>query len=107
MLGDAAHALEHAEDRRRAERGFVDLRAQAVGDAAGNIFIEAAARDVADAVDVRGVHRGEDGLHVDLRRAQQLFAQRAAELVDICAEVRVLNVEDLAHKGIAVGVDTA
>jgi len=62
---------------------------------------------VADAVDVGHVHRGENGLHVDLRRAQQLFAQRAAELVDICAEVRVLNVEDLAHEGVAVGVDTA
>jgi hypothetical protein len=71
------------------------------------IFIEAAAHDAVGAVDIVQVHRDENGLHVDRNRAQQIFAQRAAELVEICAEVRVLDIKDLAHEGIAMGVDAA
>ena len=52
MLRDIAHTAEHREDGRDAQRGLFDLRAQAVGNAAGDILIEAAARDVADSLDI-------------------------------------------------------
>ena len=53
-LRDAAHAREQGEDRRDAQRFLFNLRAQAVGNAARNVLIEAAAGDVTDGADIGG-----------------------------------------------------
>ena len=90
MLRNLANFLNHLEDARGRQSSLLNGNADVVRQHTRNVLIETAAGDVAHAVDLRLFHRGEDGLYIDLGRAQQLFAQRAAELVDICAEIRVL-----------------
>ncbi len=62
---------------------------------------------MAHAAHVGSRERREYGLDIDARRRQQRVTQRAAKLGNLLPEVGVLHVEDLAHEGVAVGVDAA
>ncbi len=97
--------LEQGEDGRRAQSGLVDFGGEALRQAPGQIFVEAAAGDVADALHRHGVQAGQHRLDIDAGGGQQGLAQGGAQLVGVDAQVRVLHVEDLAHQGVAVGVD--
>ena len=105
MLVDAALFLEQTENGGCFDSGLVDPGAQAVGDAAGDILIEAAAGDVADALHVCGLDAAEDGLDIDDGGTEQGLAQSFTQLVIIPAQIGVLHVEYLADQRVAVGVE--
>ena len=102
VLVDAALFLEQTENGGCFDSGLVDLGAQAVGDAAGDILVEAAAGDVADALHVRGLDAAEDGLDIDDGGTEQGFAQGFTQLVIIPAQIGVFHVEHIADQRVAV-----
>ena len=107
-LGNIAGLCNQVEDGQHLNGALVDLRAQAVGDGAGNILIETAAGDVADALDVNFFQQRQNGLDVDLRGGQQGLgdgfpAQRIAGPVNFGGVL--VNAENLADQAEAVGVN--
>lgn len=99
---------DQVEHRQHAHGAARNARTETVGDAAGDILIEAAARDVGHTLHAHGVKEGEHGLYIDLRRGEQRLAETpAAELRAGAPEIGVLDVKDLAHEGKAIGVDAA
>ena len=66
-LGHAAFLGDQIEDGKHANGRLVDARRQALGDRTRNVLVEAAARDVADALDVDLVDQRKHALDVDPR----------------------------------------
>ena len=108
VLGDAALFLHQVEEGRGADILFLDAGAAAFLQAAGDVFIEAAAGDVGDALDIHLFQHFQHGLDVDFGGGQQGLAQglaaqlRGSGLQNIGVAV---DVKDLAHQREAVGVD--
>ncbi len=100
--------LEEAEHGQNLPRALLDLEPLPLVQDAGNIFVEPAARDVADAVHVAAADHFEHLLHIDFRRGEQHLAQLfvrqlGIDLVQVQAVVRT----NLAHEAEAVGVHAA
>ena len=84
-------------------RRAVYLRAERVGDASRDVFVEAAARDVGYALDLYLFEQGENGLYIYLcRREQSLADALAAELVNGEGEIAVFNIKNFSHEREAV-----
>ena len=106
MLGP--RPLDEIEDGQHPHGAPVDPGPQTLGDAPGDVLVEAAAGDVGDALHRDLLQQGQHRLHVNFRRRQQRFAQGpAAQLRQGSFQVRMLHVEDLADQGEAVGMDAA
>ena len=105
MFGDIAPLLDEREDGRHPDGALFDLHAQPLGDGTGHILVEAAARDVRDALDRHFLHDGKDGLHIDAGGCKQRLPEGSAvKLFDGGFEIAVLDVEHLAHEGKPVAV---
>ena len=69
------------EDGRGLDGLFLDARRQARGQGAGDVFIEAAAGDVADGAHVHLLHQRQYGLYIDARGRQQRLADAHAQFL--------------------------
>ena len=107
-MGHLAVLFEEAEHGQNLPRPFVDLKPLPLVEDAGNIFVETAARDVADAVHVAVANHLQHLLHIDFRRREQHLAELFVRQFGIgLAQVQAVVRDDLAHEAEAVGVHAA
>ena len=103
--GHVALLLDEVKDGQHRHVALLDLGGHALGQAAGDVFIETAAGDVGDGLDRDLLHEGQDALDIDAGGGQQRLTQGlAAQGLHGGLQIRVLHVQDLADQREAVGV---
>ncbi len=103
---DVAGRSDQLEDRLGREGVHVDGHALSFLEHTRHVLIEAAAGDVAHALDVHFAQQMLDGLHIDLGRGEQLLAQRLSikrVIALMQVELGVLE-QHFADQGEAVGM---
>ena len=111
MLADGSHLCDHVEDRQHSDRALLYPCAEPVRNAPRDVLVEAAACDVGDALDIHLFKQSEYRLYVYLRWFEQSLAERLSAEHRVARSQRLhvslLEIEDLAHEGESVGVDSA
>ena len=105
---DVAGLGDEVKDGQHPHGTSVDLGAEALRDAAGDVLIEAAAGNVADALDIHLFKQSQNALDVDSGGGQQGFqngltTQGLTGLLEVGV---VLHVKDLPYQAKAVGMHT-
>lgn len=94
---DASALRDHGEDRSGAPGSAIEFGDQALGHDAREVVGEAATGDVAERAHVGLGSECQAVLGVDLGGLEQFLTERAAEFVDVCAQVHAVDLEqDLA-----------
>ena len=107
-MGHLAVLFQEVEHGQYLPRTLLDFEALAVVQDAGDVFVETAARDVADAVYVAVANHFQHLLHVDFGRRQQHFTQQFIRQFGIgLAQIQAVVRNDLAHEAETVGMHTA
>ena len=84
-FGDLAFVLQPLKKLRASPRGGIDHRLDRGGQDARYVFGQAAAGDMRHAFDRQGFHQGQQGLDVDVRRAEQGVGERS-RLCAVCVK---------------------
>ena len=109
MLGNLASLLNELKNRQYADIRNPDRCAETVRYRTRDVLIEAAARDVADALDGHFLEKRHDRLHIDHRRRQQRVAKRCAAQCLHRLRHRflrlVIDIKNLPHQGETIGMN--
>ena len=102
----ASEGLQVGEERRRVPGGEVDVRGEAAGENAGEVFGEAAAGDVSEAADDLCLNELADGGEIAAMRTHEGGADFIAELIDVLLGAIAGGAEEeLEGEGVAGGVE--